>query len=195
MKTFQFTLAAVLLAIVMGSAVTVHASQDAPKPMQGAPNLTHLHDFDFLVGDWQVHHRQLKARLAGSQEWIEFDGTCSMRKLMNGLSNVDDNVINKPSGVYRGVGLRSYDPVSGQWAIWWLDSRDPFANLDPPVKGNFVNGVGTFYANDTLNGKPIRVRFIWSHITPTSAQWEQAYSPDGGKTWETNWVMQFQRVR
>jgi hypothetical protein len=195
MKTLRITLAAVLLAVAMGSTTAVRASQDAPKPMQGAANLTHLHDFDFLVGDWQVHHRQLKARLAGSNEWIEFDGTCSMRKLMNGMSNVDDNVIEKPSGTYRGVGLRSYDPASGLWAIWWLDSREPFANLDPPVKGNFVNGVGTFYANDTLNGKPIRVRFIWSHITPTSAQWEQAYSPDGGKTWETNWVMQFQRVR
>ena len=190
MKTFTITLAAVLLTLAMG---TVHASQDAPKPTQAPANLTHLHDFDFLVGDWQVHHRQLKARLAGSHEWIEFDGSCRMHTLMNGFSNVDDNVIAKPSGTYRGV--RSYDPASGQWAIWWLDSRDPFANLDPPVKGNFVDGVGTFYANDTLNGKPIRVRFIWSHITPTSAQWEQAYSADDGKTWETNWVMHFTRVR
>jgi hypothetical protein len=177
------------------TAVPARASQDAPKAVQSAPNLAHLHDFDFLVGDWHVQHRQLKARLAGSHEWVEFDGTCSMHKLMNGYSNVDDNVINKPSGSYKGVGLRSYDPVSGQWAIWWLDSRAPFADLDPPVKGNFVNGVGTFYANDTLNGKPIRVRFVWSHITANSAQWEQAYSPDGGKTWETNWVMHFTRVQ
>ncbi len=195
MKAFRVISAAFLLGASMGTTISVHASQDAPKPTQTAPNLTHLHDFDFLVGNWHVRHRQLKARLAGSREWVAFDGTCSMHKLMNGWSNVDDNVINKPTGTYRGVGLRSYDAVSGQWAIWWLDSREPFANLDPPVKGNFDNGVGTFYANDTLNGKPIRVRFVWSHITPTSAQWEQAYSPDNGKTWETNWVMEFQRVR
>jgi hypothetical protein len=194
MKTLHAVLIAVALVSSL-SAVPVRASQDAPKPVQSSPNLTHLHDFDFLVGDWHVQHRQLKSRLAGSHEWVEFDGTCSMHKLMNGYSNVDDNVINKPSGSYKGVGLRSYDPVSGQWAIWWLDSRAPFADLDPPVKGNFVHGVGTFYANDTLNERPIRVRFTWSHITADSAQWEQAYSPDGGQTWETNWVMHFTRVR
>ncbi|MGC1549033.1 MAG: hypothetical protein WA777_10940, partial [Rhodanobacter sp.] len=129
-----------------------------------------------------------------SHDWVEFDGTLSMRKLMDGWANVDDNVLYVPGGTYRGVGLRSYDPKTGQWAIWWLDSRDPFGNLDPPVKGHFVNGVGTFYTDTTLNGKTIRMRFIWSHITPTSARWEQAYSPDGGQTWETNWVMEFKRV-
>ncbi|MFK2874558.1 DUF1579 domain-containing protein [Dyella lipolytica] len=162
--------------------------------MQAAPHLSSLHDFDFLVGNWRVHHRKLKERLAGSHDWVEFDGTCSMRQLMNGWANVDDNVMSVPGSAYRGVGLRSYDPKTGLWAIWWLDGRDPFGNLDPPVKGHFVNGVGNFYSDDTLNGKPVRVRYTWSHITSTSARWEQAYSPDGGKTWETNWVMDFVRA-
>jgi hypothetical protein len=192
MKALRIALVAVVLAA--GMTPFVHASQDTPKPLQGTADLSHLHDFDFLVGNWQVHHRKLKARLAGSNDWVEFDGTCSMRKLMDGWANVDDNVFNVPGAIYRGVGLRSYDPKTGMWAIWWLDGRDPFGNLDPPVKGHFVNGVGNFYSDDTLNGKPIRVRFTWSHITATSARWEQAYSPDGGKTWETNWTMEFQRV-
>jgi hypothetical protein len=113
---------------------------------------------------------------------------------MDGWANVDDNVLNVPGETYRGVGLRSYDPKTGMWAIWWLDGRNPFGDLDPPVKGHFVNGVGTFYANDTLNGKPVRVRYTWSHITATTARWEQAYSPDGGKNWETNWTMEFKRA-
>jgi len=112
---------------------------------------------------------------------------------MAGWGNVDDNLINLPGDIYRGVGLRSYDPKSGQWAIWWLDSRNPFGDLDPPVKGTFENGVGTFYADDTLRGKKVRVRFTWSQITSTSAHWEQAFSPDGGKTWEVNWTMEFKR--
>jgi hypothetical protein len=194
MKPFRVTLVAVMLASVMGAAAPVYASQDTPKPMQAAANLSSLHDFDFLVGSWRVHHRKLKERLAGSHDWVEFDGTCSMRQLMNGWANVDDNVMNVPGGAYRGVGLRSYDPKTGLWPIWWLDGRDPFGNLDPPVKGHFVNGVGNFYSDDTLNGKPVRVRYTWSHITSTSARWEQAYSPDGGKTWETNWVMDFVRA-
>ena len=194
MKTFRIAFVSVLLATAMGLTAPIHASQDAPKPLLAAPDLSHLHDFDFLVGNWQVHHRKLKARLAGSHDWVEFDGSCSMRQLMNGWANVDDNVFNVPGEIYRGVGLRSYDPKTGMWAIWWLDGRNPFGDLDPPVKGHFVNGVGTFYANDTLNGKPVRVRYTWSHITATTARWEQAYSPDGGKNWETNWTMEFKRT-
>ena len=90
-------------------------------------------------------------------------------------------------------GLVRFDPKTEQWSIWWLDGRDPSGDIDPPVKGRFENGVGAFFGDITLNGKPMRMRFIWSHITPTSARWEQAYSADAGKTWETNWTMNFQR--
>jgi hypothetical protein len=185
-------IAAVVLA---GAAIApADASQHNPEPRQAADNLSGLHDFDFLVGHWQLHNRKLKERLADNHDWVEFDGTIHMRKLMDGWANVDDTLFNVPGAAYHGVGLRSYDPKTGQWAIWWLDGRDPFGALDPPVKGHFENGVGTFYADDTLRGKVIRVRFIWSHITPTTASWEQAYSPDGGKTWETNWMQDLRRV-
>jgi hypothetical protein len=104
-------------------------------------------------------------------------------------------VLNPPGGTYRAIALRSYDPKSAQWAIWWHDGRNPFGTLDPPVKGRFENGVGKFYSDDTLDGKPIRVRYVWTHTAEDSARWQQAYSPDAGKTWETNWIMDFQRVR
>jgi hypothetical protein len=162
--------------------------------LPATPILTGLHDFDFLIGEWHVHHYQLKDRLADSHEWVEFDGTLSMRTTMGGSGNVDDNVINKPSGTYRAMGVRAYDPKTGQWAIWFVDGRNPHGDLDPPVKGRFEGGVGSFYSDDTFRGKPIRVRYVWSEITPTSAHWEQAFSPDGGKTWEINWRMDFERV-
>jgi hypothetical protein len=193
MKNSRVTPVAALSAAALGSMAPAHAGQDNPKTIE-APNLTGLHDFDFLVGQWQGHHRRLKERLAGSHEWVEFEGTLDMRHLMDGWANVEDNVLKMPDGEYRAVGLRAYDPKTGQWAIWWLDGRNPFGELDPPVKGRFENGVGTFYADDKLRGKPIRMRYIWSQITPTSAHWEQAFSPDGGKTWETNWTMDFRRV-
>jgi hypothetical protein len=197
MKRFRITLAMPVLIAVLAPIIPAYASEDTPKTMHGIANLTSLHDFDFLVGDWRVHHRQLKARLANSHDWVEFDGTLSMRPLMRGFANVGDNMFNVRGGAYRGVSLRSYDPKTGQWAIWWLDGRDPFGDLDPPMKGRFVNanGVGIFYADDTFNGKPIRVRFTWSHITHNSAHWEQAYSADDGKTWETNWISDFQRMQ
>jgi hypothetical protein len=168
--------------------IPVHSNADAYAP---ASTLTGLHDFDFQVGNWRVHHR---LKRAGAGDWVEFDGTCSNRRLMEGWSNVEDHIFSQPSGVTHGVGLRAYDPKTGQWAIWWLDGRDPFGALDPPVKGRFENGVGTFYSDYVDHGKPMRVRFTWSHITPASAHWEQAYSADAGKTWETNWIMEFRRV-
>jgi len=195
MKYFPAMLAAGTLATASGLIQPAYCKEDAPAPMQGAADLSHLHDFDFLVGEWRVHHRRLKERLADNHEWVEFEGTCAMRKLMDGWSNVDDNVLDMPGGAYRAVGLRAYDPKTAQWAIWWLDGRNPFGELDPPVKGRFTDGVGNFYAETTLRGKPIRMRFTWSHITATSAQWEQAFSPDGGKTWEMNWHMDFERAR
>ena len=153
-----------------------------------------LADFDFLVGRWQVHHRRLKERLANSHDWIEFDGTSVMQKLMGGYGNVDDNVMNLPAGAYRAASVRSFEPRSGTWSIWFLDARTPLGPIDPPVRGRFRDGTGTFLGDDTFQGIPIRVRYTWSKITPASCHWEQAFSTDGGATWETNWEMDFRRV-
>jgi hypothetical protein len=169
-------------------------ASETPMTAHAAEQQSGLHDFDFLMGEWRVRHRRLKERLAGNNQWIEFAGTLSARKLMEGAGNVEDNFLDLPGGAYRAVGLRSFDAKSGQWSIWWLDGRMPLGPLDPPVRGRFENGVGTFLAEDTFNGKPIRVRYVWSQITRVSCRWEQAFSPDGGKTWETNWVMDFTRV-
>jgi hypothetical protein len=151
-------------------------------------------DFDFFVGKWTVRHRRLKERLAGSTQWEEFGGNCVMHKLIDGHGNVDDNVIELPGGHYRAVSLRAFDPKTRRWAIWWVDGRDPH-RLDPPLVGSFSRGSGTFYADDVFKGQPIRVRYRWSDITATSCHWEQAFSPDDGKTWETNWITDFTRVR
>lgn len=148
-----------------------------------------FNDFDFLVGSWRVHHRRLKERLAGNHDWIEFEGTCVMQKILGGAGTLDENVLDIPGDPYRAVTLRTYDAAKRQWSIWWIDGRNP-SHLDPPVVGGFKDGVGTFYAGDTLRGKPIRVRFLWTNLS-TQPHWEQAFSEDGGKTWETNWTMEF----
>jgi len=188
-------LALLSLSLIVPRLSAAQGPQDSgPKMSPTESAVPGLRDFDFLVGHWEVHHRKLKERLAGSHNWVEFEGTLSSQPLMGGYSNVDDLVLNVPGAPYRGVALRSLDTKTGQWSIWWLDSRTPLGPLDPPVRGSFHNGVGTFYGDDTFNGKPIRIRFIWSKITPTSCHWEQAFSPDGGKIWETNWVQDIQRV-
>jgi hypothetical protein len=169
-------------------------ASERAKAGEPAPAAAVLHDWDFLVGRWTVKHRRLKARLAGSTEWEEFNGSSVLWLTMGGAGTFDDNVIELPSGTYRAVGVRAYDPKTRQWSIWWLDERYPTA-IEPPVMGGFKDGIGTFTGDDTLNGRPIKVRFRWSQITAHSAHWEQAFSPDGGATWETNWVMDFSRSK
>ena len=116
---------------------------------------TGANGFDFLIGSWRVHHCRLKERLADNHGWIEFEGTCAMQKILGGAGNMDENVLDFPGGAYRAVSLRTYDATKKQWSIWWIDARNP-SHLDPPVVGGFKNGIGTFYANDTFKGKPIR---------------------------------------
>jgi hypothetical protein len=161
--------------------------------MQPAMTVPGMRDFDFFTGSWRVRHRQLKQRLAGSKEWIEFGGTTLARPLMGGAANFDDNLLELPGGAYRAVTLRAFDARTNQWSIWWLDGRTPWGPLDPPVRGGFQDGIGTFYADDCFECKAIRIRFIWSGIAASSCQWEQAFSSDQGLNWETNWIMGFTR--
>ena len=140
---------------------TSTASGIAPRTVEPGPA---VHDFDFYIGNWWVRHRRLKERLGGSDEWEEFEGTSRAWPILDGAGNIDDNVLEMPNGTYRAISLRTFEPWSERWSIWWLDGRTP-GRLDPPVVGGFRDGVGTFIGPDTFEGRPILVRFLWSDIT------------------------------
>jgi hypothetical protein len=144
-------------------------------------------DFDFLVGDWQAVNRRLKVRHKGGNDWDEFPGFSTMRTILGGLGNVDEVAF--PTKGWSGATFRLFNVATRQWSIWWVNNREGV--MLPPVVGSFSNGIGEFHGEDLDDGVPVRVRFIWSRITPRSARWEQAFSWDGGKTWETNWTMDF----
>jgi hypothetical protein len=146
-------------------------------------------DFDFLTGSWNVHNRRLTKRLVGSDEWIEFTAPAVCWPLFDGMANVDE--ITFPDGT-RGLTLRLFDQEREEWSLYWASSGN--GTLFPPVVGRFKDGRGVFYGDDTEGGTPVRVRFIWSDITPNSVRWEQAFSVDGGATWEVNWTMHFTRA-
>ena len=149
-------------------------------------------DFDFMIGDWHVSHRRLNSRLTGCTEWTDFGGLSSTSKILDGFGNVEDNLLRFPDGDVRAAAVRSFNEATQSWAIWWLDGRSPH-HLDVPVVGSFSGPVGSFFADDTLDGKPIKVRFLWNVNPGGNPAWEQAFSPDGGASWETNWVMEFKR--
>jgi len=149
-------------------------------------------DFDFLIGTWKVYHRIIMQRLKESTDWVEFDGDTVDRKILNGLGNQDENIIHMKTGPVHAISLRLFDPQSKEWSIYW--STDRMGTLDIPVIGGFKDGSGEFYAQEIFEGRHVYSRFIWSKIMANSCQWEQALSADGGKTWETNWIMEFKRA-
>jgi len=146
-------------------------------------------DFDFLLGSWNVANRMLRRRLAGSDDWEEFAATAVVRPILDGLGN-EDVFRTEHDGGFVGMSFRFFDPEKRRWSIYWADSRRP-GELDPPVVGCFEGDLGVFHGEDVHRGRPVLVRFTWSRGTTECPRWEQAVSDDGGRTWETNWVMDF----
>ena len=146
-------------------------------------------DFDFWMGSWKVRNRRLRRRLAGSHDWDVFEATSVARPLLDGLGNEDEFRTDFDGG-FIGMSFRFFDPETKQWWIYWADTRR-CGELDPPVIGSFEGDVGVFEGEDTFEGRPILVRFIWSGVTTPTPRWEQAFSEDDGETWETNWIMDF----
>jgi hypothetical protein len=167
------------------------ADASAAKPSAQQPD--GQHDFDFEFGDWKAHISRRLKPLTGSTTWVEYDGTSVVRKVWNGRANLGELEVSGPQGQIQGLSLRTYNPQSRQWHIGWVNSAD--GTMGPPMIGGFKNGRGEFYNQEPFNGRAIFVRFIFSHITANSFQIEQAFSADGGKTWEANWIAKFSRVK
>ncbi|MFL6549031.1 MAG: hypothetical protein ACJ8OJ_10080 [Povalibacter sp.] len=155
-------------------------------PISFAAEPDHTHEWDWLIGNWDVWHRRLKDRLVGSDEWQEFGGKSALWLSLGGLGTIDDNIVDLPGNSYRGLTLRAFDPTTQTWAIWWLDGRNP-THIDPPVMGRFEGESGTFIGRDTFKGIPILMRFRWNELHSKRPWWEQAFSTDEGAHWEVNW--------
>jgi hypothetical protein len=150
-----------------------------------------VHDFDFLDGKWTMENRRLKARGVGSNDWDAFPATVRAYVLMGGVTNVDEVVF--PTKGWSGTTFRHFDLEKRQWSIYWVNTRT--GKMDSPQVGGFDGDIGLFYGEDTDEGRPVKVVYKWTRVGPDGARWEQAFSYDDGKTWETNWVNEHRRVK
>ena len=168
--------------------------QALPAPAQQNPAAERdgQHDFDFEIGTWHTRLSRLQNPLTGSKTWVEYEGTSVVRKVWNGRANLVELDVSGPAGRIEALSLRLYNPESRQWSLNFSNSRG--GTMSPPTIGEFKNGRGEFFSQETLNGRAILVRFVISDITPTSCRFEQAFSDDGGKTWEVNWIATDKRV-
>ena len=151
------------------------------------------HDFDFEIGTWKTHLSRLVHPLTGSTTWVAYEGTTVVRKVWNGRANLVELAADGPGGHFEGLSVRLYNPDSHQWSLNFANSSA--GTMAQPTIGEFKTGRGEFYDQEALNGRAIFVRFVIAPITADSCRFEQAYSNDGGKTWEVNWIATDTRVR
>ncbi|MEP7000810.1 MAG: hypothetical protein ABI969_10050 [bacterium] len=181
MKRTLRALCGLLCCATIGLRPSAACAQSATKALRDGQ-----HDFDFEIGTWHTHLKRLVHPLTGSTKWVEYDGTTVVRKVWNGRGNILELVADGPEGHFEGLNLRLYNPQSHQWSLNFSNAAS--GTLSQPTIGEFKNGRGEFYDQEPLNGRAILVRFVIVNITPTSIRFEQAFSDDGGKTWEVNWV-------
>jgi len=163
-----------------------------PGLAQPAPARDGQHDFDFEIGTWKTHLKRLLHPLTGSTAWVEYVGTSVVRKIWDGRANLVELVADGPGGHFEGLNLRLYNPQSHQWGLNFASSGG--GTLSQPTIGEFKNGRGEFFDQEPFNGRAILVRFVVSDITQSSCRFEQAFSDDGGKTWEVNWIATDTRI-
>lgn len=194
---------AALSACVLGYLLTIaNAPADAQPPPaatgKGVQSVTAAqrdgqHDFDFEIGTWKTHLRRLVHPLTGSSHWVELQGTSVVRKIWDGRANLVELEVDGPDGHIEGLSVRLYNPQSHQWSLNYANSAT--GSFGQPTIGEFKNGRGEFYDQEIYQGRMILVRNVWSDITPDSGRFEQAFSDDGGKTWEVNWIAVDTRVK
>lgn len=173
--------------LVVGNPHRVLAESEPAAPRDGQ------HDFDFEIGTWKTRLSRRLNPLTGSNKWVEYEGTTVVRKVWNGGANLVELDVTGAAGRIEGLSLRLYNPAARQWSLNFSNRQG--GTLSPPTIGEFRKGRGEFFAQETLNGRAILVRFVISEITPDSCRFEQAFSDDGGKTWEANWIATDTRIK
>lgn len=178
------------LALCLGCVFTPSwaiAAPDAPARADGS------HDFDFNLGTWHTHIRRLKQPLSGQADWVEMRGTVTVNPIWNGKAQVEEIEADGAGGRFEGMTVFLYDPAHHQWRQYFADSDDGV--LETPSVGRFTGKCGEFYSQELYQGRAVLVRGVWTVTSPDTHRYEQAYSDDGGKTWEANFIADLSRVK
>jgi hypothetical protein len=185
-------------AFIIGAQATPVAAQQNPNapgtsPRQFTTQRDGQHDFDFEIGTWKTRLSRRLRPLTGSNAWVEYEGTTVVRKVWGGRANLVELEVGGPAGRIQGLSLRLYNPDARQWSLNFSNSAS--GTMTPPVIGEFKDGRGEFFGQEALYGRAIFVRFIIQCPGPDTCRFEQAFSDDGGKTWEVNWIAVDTRVK
>jgi hypothetical protein len=192
---------ATIRSCVLASVILLCSQSGVALAAPVTPSADGSHDFDFLIGDWNAHLRRMIDRKTGlttsdprTGTWVDYDGICNDKKLLDTNANFEEFDV-QASGThlrFRGQALRMYNPASHQWSIYGLNLDH--GELDqPPLVGQFTGKRGEFFDSELRNGRMVQVRYVWTDISPKAAKMEQSFSPDGGKSWAVNWIVDLSR--
>jgi len=181
-----------LIGVLAGVVAGASAAEPSPSAKSSAAE-DGRHGFDFEFGEWKMELTRRVKPLSGSNEWVKYEGTSVVRKVWNGAANLGEIELDGPKGHIEGLSLRVYNPDAKQWNLHFANSTSGV--VGEPMVGGFRDGRGEFYNQETYDGRAVFVRFVFSDITPNTFHFEQAFSQDGGKTWEPNWIATFTRTR
>jgi len=186
--------AAFLMLIMFIAVLSVLSFAQTASNPANLPQRDGSHDFDFLIGNWKAHVRRLPDRLNNSDTWVEYDGISNHKKILDSNANFEEfDVTSTDKKLHiKAQTLRLYNPASRQWSIYLVDVDNGTLGL-PPVVGSFTGNRGEFFDQEDFKGRAILVRYMWLNISPQAARMEQSFSPDGGKTWEVNWICELSR--
>jgi hypothetical protein len=176
------------LSAVAWSAATAQEGAASPAPTVRDGQ----HDFDFNFGVWKTHIRRLKEPFTGSTDYLEMHGTVTVRKVWNGRAQLEEIEVDGPTGHWQGLTLFLYDPKAHQWSQTFINSAA--GTFSGGSIGEFKEGRGELYAQQTLGGRSVLIRDVWSDIKPDSHHFEEAYSDDGGKTWVSYFIAELTRA-
>ena len=155
-------------------------------PVQSPSTSDGQRDFDLQIGTWNTKLSRLVEPLSGSSEWVEYEGTTVVRKAWDGRASLVEFDVKGPAGRIEALSVRLYNPQSRQWSIHYASRAG--GTLAAPVYGRFTNGRGEFHGQELIDGRAVFVRFVISPGGKNAWRFEQAFSNDGGKTWEVNWI-------
>lgn len=161
----------------------------ATVPAKGTVTGKGIGDFDFLAGEWKIHHKRLKD--GTTDLWEESDSGATVHRVLDGMGSIEE--LRAPSGKFMGMGVRVWRPDEKMWADHWTGVYNGVVNA--PQMGQFIDGEGVFVSEETVEGTAWQYRGVWDKITPNSSRWHQSSSKDGGKTWQWNWYMDWTRVK
>jgi len=181
-----------LIGVLAGVVAGASAAEPSPSAKSSAAE-DGRHGFDFEFGEWKMELTRRVKPLSGSNEWVKYEGTSVVRKVWNGAANLGEIELDGPKGHIEGLSLRVYNPDAKQWNLHFANSTSGV--VGEAMVGGFRDGRGEFYNQETYDGRAVFVRFVFSDITPNTFHFEQAFSQDGGKTWEPNWIATFTRTR